>query len=125
MLNKIVIMGRLVADPEMRRTQSGTGVCSFTIACERDFADKSSGEKETDFFDCVAWHRTADFVEQYFSKGKMAVVAGRLQKRSWTDKDGRKRETAEIVVENMYFAESKRENNNFAPITDADDSLPF
>lgn len=125
MLNHITIMGRLTRDPEMRRTQSGTGVCSFTIACERDFTDKHSGEKETDFFDCVAWHKTADFVEQYFSKGRMAVVSGRLQTRSWNDKDGNKRKTTEIVVENIYFADSKKENNSFAPITDADDNLPF
>lgn len=122
MLNKIVIMGRLTADPEMRRTQSGTGVASFTIACERDFADKS-GEKETDFIECVAWHKTADFVDQYFSKGKMAIVSGRLQKRTWKDKDGNNRQTAEIVVENIYFGESKKDN--FVPITGEDESLPF
>lgn len=125
MLNKIVIMGRLVSNPELRRTQSGTGVASFTIACERDFPDKHSGEKETDFLDCVAWHKTADFVNQYFSKGRMAVVSGRLQIRSWRDKDENPRKTAEIVVENIYFADSKKENKDFQPLTDADNDLPF
>ena len=124
MLNKIVIMGRLTADPEMRRTQSGTGVASFTIACERDFTDKS-GEKDTDFIECVAWHKTADFVEKYFRKGMMAVAFGRLQIRSWKDKDGNNRKTAEIVVENIYFGESKKEKNSFAPVVDEDDCLPF
>lgn len=126
MLNHITIMGRLTKDPELRRTQSGTGVASFTIACERDFADKS-GEKETDFIDCVAWHKTADFVEKYFSKGRMAVVSGKLQIRNWQDKEGNKRRNAEVVVENVYFADSKKEGNqnNFAPIDDEDASLPF
>lgn len=121
MLNHITIMGRLTRDPELRRTQSGTGVASFTIACERDFADKS-GEKETDFFDCVAWHKTADFVEKYFHKGSMAVVSGRLQNRSWNDKDGNKRKTTEVVVENIYFGEKKKD---FEPISDPDENLPF
>lgn len=127
MLNQITIMGRMTKDPELRRTQSGTGVASFTLACERDFADKS-GEKETDFIDCVAWHKTAEFVNSYFGKGRMAVVSGRLQIRSWTDKDGNKRRTPEIVVEDIYFADSKKDNasqNNFATITDEDESLPF
>ena len=125
MLNHITIMGRFTKDPELRRTQSGTGVASFTIACERDFADKS-GEKETDFLDCVAWHKTADFVEKYFSKGRMAVVSGRLQIRSWRDKDENPRKTAEIVVDNIYFADSKKESNDsFAPLTNDDEGLPF
>lgn len=124
MLNTITIMGRFTKDPELRRTQSGTGVASFTIACERDFADKHSGVKETDFIECVAWHKTADFVEKYFSKGKMAVVNGRLQIRTWQDKDGNNRKTAEINVDNIYFADSKKDND-FAPITVEDDGLPF
>lgn len=123
MLNKTIIMGRLTRDPEMRRLASGSGVASFTIACERDFADKS-GEKETDFIECVAWHKTADFVEKYFNKGMMAVVSGRLQNRSWKDKDGNNRKTAEIVVDNIYFGESKKEKDTFAPVDDFG-SLPF
>lgn len=127
MLNHITIMGRLTKDPELRRTHSGTGVASFTIACERDFADKSSGEKETDFIDCVAWHKTAEFVDKHFSKGRMAVVSGKLQIRNWQDKDGNKRRNAEVIVENIYFADSKKEGNqnNFVPLDDEDASLPF
>lgn len=128
MLNTITIMGRFTKDPEMRRTQSGTGVASFTIACERDFPDKHSGEKETDFFDCVAWHKTAEFVDNYFSKGKMAVVSGRLQTRSYDDKNGNKRKVTEILVNNIYFADSnkKEENNgNFDTLSNWDDNLPF
>lgn len=123
MLNHITVMGRFTKDPEFRRTQSGTGCTSFTIACERDFADKS-GEKETDFFDCIAWHRTAEFVHNYFNKGKMAVVSGRLQNRSWTDKDGNKRKTSEIMVDAIYFADSKKDAAEFTPLTD-NEPLPF
>ena len=124
MLNHIVVMGRLTKDPEMRRTQSGTGVCSFTIANERDFADKS-GEKETDFLDIVAWHKTADFVEKYFSKGRMIVVSGRLQIRTWNDKDGNKRRTPEIIADSVYFADSKKDSDAFAPLSGEDEGLPF
>ena len=109
MLNRIDVMGRLVKDPELRRTGSGIAVASFTLAVDRDFADKSSGEKETDFIECVAWRSTAEFVQKYFSKGRMAVVSGRLQIRGWTDKDGNKRRTAEIVADNVYFGDSKKE----------------
>ena len=107
MLNKIFIMGRLTRDPELRRTQSGTPVTSFSLAVDRDFKSQS-GEKETDFIDVVAWRSTAEFVAKYFTKGRMAVVEGRLQMRDWTDKDGNKRRSAEVVVDNMYFGESKR-----------------
>lgn len=105
MLNKIVIMGRLSADPELRRTGAGVAVASFTVAVDRDF--RNNGEKETDFIECVAWRGTGEFVERNFSKGKMIVVSGRLQIRKWTDKDGNKRSTAEIVADNVYFGDSK------------------
>lgn len=107
MLNHIVIMGRLTRDPELRKTQSGTSVASFTLAVDRDFTQEG-GEKETDFIDCVAWKGTADFVSGYFFKGSMAVVDGRLQLRDWKDKDGNKRRSAEIVANRVYFGEGKR-----------------
>ena len=111
MLNKIVIMGRLTRDPELRRTGSGTAVTSFSLAVDRDFKSQS-GEKETDFIDIVAWRSTAEFVSKYFTKGRMAVVEGRLQIRDWTDKAGNKRTTAEVVADNVYFADSKRSESN-------------
>ena len=110
MLNHIVIMGRLTRDPELRRTGSGIAVASFTLAVDRDFGKNENGERETDFIDCVAWRQTGEFVSKYFTKGRMAVVSGRLQIRSWTDKDGNKRRTAEVVADNVYFGDSKREN---------------
>lgn len=109
MLNHITIMGRLTRDPELRRTGSGTAVASFTLAVDRDFSSKDGGEKETDFIDCVAWRQTGEFVSKYFTKGRMAVVSGRLQIRSWTDKDGNKRRTAEVVADQVYFGDSKKE----------------
>ena len=112
MLNHIIIMGRLTRDPELRRTGSGVAVASFTVAVDRDFAPKDGGEKETDFIDCVAWRQTGEFVSKYFTKGRMAVVSGRLQIRSWTDKDGNKRRTAEIVADNVYFGDSKRDGDS-------------
>lgn len=111
MLNRITLMGRLTRDPELRQTQSGTSVASFTLACDRDYAAQGA-EKETDFIDVVAWRNTADFVSKYFSKGRMAVVSGRLQIRNWEDKDGNKRKTAEIVAESVYFGDSKRDGQN-------------
>ena len=111
MLNHIVIMGRLTRDPELRRTGSGVAVASFTVAVDRDFGGRDGGEKETDFIDCVAWRQTGEFVSKYFTKGRMIVVSGRLQIRSWTDKDGNKRRTAEVVADNVYFGDSKREND--------------
>ena len=108
MLNHITIMGRLTRDPELRRTGSGIAVASFTLAVDRDFGGRDGGERETDFIDCVAWRQTGEFVSKYFTKGSMAVVSGRLQIRSWTDKDGNKRRTAEVVADNVYFGESKR-----------------
>ena len=110
MLNHITVMGRLTRDPELRRTGSGIAVTSFTVAVDRDFAPKDGGERETDFIDCVAWRQTGEFVSKYFQKGRMAVVSGRLQIRSWTDKDGNKRRTAEIVADNVYFGDSKRDS---------------
>ena len=108
MLNHIVLMGRLTRDPEQRMTQTGTPVASFTLAVDRDFGGRDGGEKKTDFIDIVAWRQTAEFVSKYFTKGQMAVVAGRLQIRDWTDKDGGKRRSAEVVADNIYFGESKR-----------------
>ena len=148
MLNHITIMGRLVRDPELRRTGSGIAVTSFTLAVDRHYKS-TSGEKETDFIECVAWRNTGEFVGKYFTKGRMAVVSGKLQIRGWTDKDGNKRRTAEVLAENVYFADSKSASNDnhaqtggfvppaypapnyappasdFAPLDDEDAQLPF
>ena len=107
MLNKIILMGRLTRDPELRRTQSGTAVASFTLAVDRDYKPQD-GERETDFIDIVAWRGTGEFVSKYFTKGRMAVVEGRLQVRDWKDKDGNKRRSTEVVADNVYFGDSKR-----------------
>jgi len=132
MLNRIIVMGRMTRDPELRRTNSGTAVASFSLAVDRDFKSQS-GEKETDFIDVVAWRNTAEFVSKYFSKGHMAVVEGRLQLRDWTDKDGNKRRSAEIVANSVYFGDSKRDGGDtvqsepqgdFSEIED-DGDLPF
>ena len=112
MLNHIVIMGRLTRDPELRYTQSQTPVASFTLAVDRDFSSRDGGEKQTDFIDCVAWRQTAEFVSKYFAKGRMVVVSGRLQIRDWTDRDGGKRRSAEVVADNVYFGEGRRENGD-------------
>ena len=112
MLNKIFIMGRLTRDPELRRTQTGTPVASFTLAVDRDLKDKQTGERKTDFIDCVAWRNTGEFASKYFAKGRVAVVEGRLQMRDWTDKDGNKRRSAEVVADNVYFGDSKREGDS-------------
>ena len=111
MLNRIILMGRLTRDPELRRTGSGTAVTSFSLAVDRDFKSQS-GEKETDFIDIVAWRNTAEFVSKYFTKGRMAVVEGRLQIRDWTDKDGGKRRSAEVVADNVYFGDSKSDGGD-------------
>lgn len=136
MLNHITIMGRLTKDPELRRTGSGVAVASFTIACDRDFGQ--NGQKETDFIEITAWRNTAEFVDKYFSKGRMAVVSGRLQIRKWKDKDGNDRRTAEVVADNVYFGDSKKDDAsgyNAAPasapvpdypvLNDEDSALPF
>ena len=139
MLNHITIMGRLTRDPELRRTGSGKPVSSFTVAVDREFSQ--GDQKETDFIDCVAWNKTGEFVDKYFSKGSMIVVAGRLQIRSWTDKDGNKRRSAEVVADNVYFGESKSQEsrgtqapsyggytppaNDYATLDDDDAQLPF
>ena len=139
MYNHIGIMGRLVRDPELRRTQSGTAVVSFTLAVDRDFTDKQTGEKATDFIDVVAWRSTAEFVSKYFTKGRMAVVSGRLETRNWTDKDGNKRKAVEVIAESVYFGDSKKESSGgttyggydlpaaggFAEINEDDGDLPF
>ena len=147
MLNKVVIMGRLARDPELRRTQSGVSVTSFRIACNRDFKPQG-GEAETDWIDIVAWRNTAEFVSKYFQKGRVAIVEGRLQTRDWTDKDGNKRTAVEVVADNIYFGDSKRDggnnydaapsfgapmggyaapvgDNQFAEIDEEDGDLPF
>lgn len=127
MLNRICIMGRLTAAPELRYTQSNTPVASFTLAVDRDYQQGGS-EKQTDFIPCVAWRGTAEFVSKYFTKGSMAAVSGRLQLRDWTDKDGNKRRTAEVVAESIYFGESKKRDASpdvqFEEIPD-DGELPF
>lgn len=124
MLNRITIMGRLVRDPELKYTASNTAVTSFTLAVERDF-----GEKKTDFIDCVAWKQTAEFVCNYFHKGSMAVASGRLQLRDWEDQNGNKRRNAEVVVDSIYFGESKRTDDSkptFTELSNEDDGeLPF
>ena len=112
MLNHITIMGRVVRDPELRRTGSGIAVASFTVAVDRDFGGRDGGEKETDFIDCVAWRQNGEFVSRYFTKGRMIVVTGCLQIRSWTDKDGNKRRTAEVVADNCYFGDSKKDGDS-------------
>lgn len=139
MLNRIVLMGRLTRDPELRRTGSGTAVSSFSIAVDRDFKGQS-GEKETDFIDIVAWRNTAEFVSKYFTKGRMAVVEGGLQIRDWKDKEGNNRRSAEVVADNVYFGDSKRDGDaaggsytggqtaqsgGFNEIDEDDGELPF
>lgn len=146
MLNRVSLMGRLTADPELRHTQTGTAVASFRIAVERDFKDKETGERKADFINIVAWRSTAEFVSRFFTKGRMAVVDGRLQTREWQNKDGEKRFATDIVADNVYFGDSKRDSDGgdralyadqptqtggeshdaFADITDSDDdTLPF
>ena len=138
MLNRSIVMGRLTRDPELRRTQSGTAVTSFTVACDRDFKDRNSGEKATDFIDVVAWRQTAEFACNYFAKGRMAIVEGRLQIRDWKDKDGNNRRSAEIIADNIYFGDSKKDNEprcdaprydvatpEYAEVDDEAGELPF
>ena len=112
MLNKIFLQGRLVADPELRHTQNGIAVASFRLAVDRDFKDRETGERKADFINIVAWRQTAEFVSRFFTKGRMAVVEGRLQLRDWTDRDGNKRRTAEVIADNVYFGDSKRDSEN-------------
>ena len=148
MLNRIILMGRLTRDPELRHTQTGTAVASFSLAVDRDFRNRDSGEKGVDFIDVVAWRNTAEFVSKYFTKGRMAVVEGRLQIRDWTDREGGKRRSAEVVADNIYFGDSKRDGETggasfsrpaapadygmppvggvqFAELADDDGELPF
>ena len=142
MLNRIILMGRLTRDPELRQTQSGASVANFSLAVDRDFKDKQTGEKPTDFIDIVAWRSSAEFVSRFFTKGRMAVVEGRLQLRDWTDRDGNKRRTAEVLAEHVYFGDSKRDAESggaftpppaepgsggaeFAELTEVDGELPF
>ncbi|MBO6013832.1 MAG: single-stranded DNA-binding protein [Oscillospiraceae bacterium] len=137
MLNHIDVMGRLVRDPELRYTQSNTPVTSFTIAVDRDFGKTDSGERQTDFIDCVAWRSTAEYINKYFTKGRMVVVSGRLQMRDWVDKNENKRRSAEVVVDNIYFGDSRRDGEShpapssggntfdFGPGRSADTPSPF
>lgn len=139
-LNKAIMMGRITKDIELRRTGSGVAVASFSIAVDRDFGKNEAGEKETDFFDVVAWRQTAEFVAKHFGKGRMIVIVGSLQTRSWTDNNGNKRKTVEIVADNVYFGDSKKQDDgytgfvpskdvpqasNFAMLDDDDAQLPF
>ena len=114
MLNRAIMMGRLTHDPELKTTQAGPQFCRFSIACDRDFKN-TSGEKETDFFDCVAWRKTAEFVSRYFAKGRMIIVEGRMQNRSWTDKEGNKRRSTEIIVDAAHFGDSKPKGEEGEP----------
>lgn len=147
MLNRVSLMGRLTADPELRHTQTGTAVANFRIAVERDFKDKETGEKKSDFINIVAWRSTAEFVSRFFTKGRMAIVDGKLQVREYTDKDGNRRYAVEVVADSVYFGDSKKDSagggdrepypyqppqtggeshDAFADITDSDDGdLPF
>lgn len=118
MLNKVFIMGRLTRDVDLRHTQSGTAVASFSLAVERDFKDKTTGERTTDFIDVVAWRGTAEFVSRFFTKGRMAVVVGSLQIRDWTDKDSNKRRSAEVIAESVYFGDSKRDADPLDKLAD-------
>ena len=130
MLNHITIMGRLTKDPELRHTGTGTAVASFTLAVDRDFKDQG-GNRETDFIDVVAWRNTAEFVSRYFTKGRMAIVSGRLQIRAWTDKDGNKRRTAEVVADSVYFGDRQKQSaevaqtGDFETLETDDADLPF
>ena len=142
MLNRILIAGRMGKDPELRRTQTGTAVASFPIACDRDFKDKQTGEKTTDWVDIVAWRSTAEYVTRYGAKGRTVIVDGRLQMRDWTDKEGNKRRTAEVVADSIYFADGQRQDStasshapsaytapspsdDYAELADDDGELPF
>lgn len=134
MLNTVSLQGRMVRDPELRRTNSGKAVTSFTLACDRDFKSQQTGEKEVDFIECVAWRSTGEFVSKYFTKGSMAAVSGRLQIRSWTDKDGNKRRSAEVVADSVYFGGSKGDSPQtstasqepvFNPVDGEDTFFPF
>ena len=140
-LNIIVLQGRLVRDPEMRSTQSGVSVASFTLAVDRDFSGRDGAEKQTDFIDCTAWRHTAEFVSKYFSKGRMAVVSGRLQIDNYTDNDGNKRKSAKVIADNIYFGDSKKDgtvggqsdevasftpaSSGFVPVEGDNSELPF
>lgn len=121
MLNQITIAGRLTRDPELRHTANGTAVASFALAVDRDYTSKDGGERETDFVDIVAWRGTAEFVSKYFTKGQLAIVSGRLQIRPWTDDDGNKRRSTEVVAEHVYFGGSKKETGSAAPQAAAQD----
>ena len=145
MLNRVNLMGRLVRDPELRQTTGGTPVATFTLAVEQDFKDKSTGERSADFIDIVAWQQTGEFVSRYLSKGRMCVVDGRLQARTWKDKSGNSRKTIEVVADHVYFADSRRDSDasgagapaytpytppqtgadDFSEINDDDGELPF
>lgn len=136
MLNKVFLQGRLVADPELRHTQQGTPVASYRLAVDRDYKSKDSNAQNTDFVNIVSWRNTAEFVSRYFTKGRMMLVEGRLQMRSYTDKDGNRRVAAEVVTDNVHFADSRKDGGNnedgslqesagFEELADDDGDLPF
>ena len=129
MLNRIILMGRLTRDPELRHTQNGTAVASFTLAVDRQFKD-ANGDRQADFIDIVAWRQTGEFAAKYFTKGRMAVVEGRLQIRDWQDRDGNKRRSAEVVADNVYFGDSRSSEKEVSPqefveLDEDDSELPF
>ena len=137
MLNEVILMGRLTRDPDVRMTQNGTTAANFALACERDYAPQGQ-DRETDFFDIVAFGKTADFAGQYFAKGQLVAVKGRLQQRDWTDKQGNKRRTTEILADRCYFADKRQDRDassgGFQQMPDStpvpfedsdDDALPF
>ena len=136
MLNKVFLQGRLVADPELRHTQQGTPVASYRLAVDRDYKSKDSNAQNTDFVNIVSWRNTAEFVSRYFTKGRMMLVEGRLQMRSYTDKDGNRRVAAEVVTDNVHFADSRKDGSNnedgslqesagCEELADDDGDLPF
>ncbi len=136
MLNKVFLQGRLVADPELRHTQQGTPVASYRLAVDRDYKSKDANAQNTDFVNIVSWRNTAEFVSRYFTKGRMMLVEGRLQMRSYTDKDGNRRVAAEVVTDNVHFADSRKDGSNnedgslqesagFEELADDDGDLPF
>ena len=135
MLNKVILQGRLIADPELRHTPNGVAVATFRIAVDRDFKDKNTGERQADFINVVAWRATGEFVSKFFSKGRMAIVSGALQSRNYEDKEGNKRYTLEVVADNVYFGDSKKEQAaekepecrepQFTAYQDDDGDLPF
>ena len=129
MLNKVILMGRFTRDPELKSTPQGVSTCSFSLAVDRNFV-REGEERKADFINCVAWRQTAEFISKYFKKGSMVALEGSIQTRTWDDQDGKKRYATEVIVSQIYFAESKKEDGNIVPLPDippmgADDDFPF